>query len=184
PKFCSDIYAVGMMGIEVLTGVHVNQFPTDRSTGEIIWKNQVNVSEKFARVLDKMVLYDWRNRYKTVDEVITALPPFTPPLPSCRSWVKIVLGIGVTYSFVLASVVISNIMRMQKEPFSGTPTSNKLHANYFNLEKLLGEQKWKEADQETENIMLQVANRKSEGWLERNSIYNFPCSDFKKIDRL
>ncbi|NES05303.1 MAG: serine/threonine protein kinase, partial [Okeania sp. SIO2F4] len=73
PRFCSDIYAVGMMGIEALTGVHVNQFPTDRSTGEIIWKNQVNVSDDLGRVLDKMVLYDWRKRYQSIDEVIAEL---------------------------------------------------------------------------------------------------------------
>ncbi|NEP90400.1 MAG: serine/threonine protein kinase, partial [Okeania sp. SIO2C2] len=38
PKFCSDIYAVGIMAIEALTGVNVNLLPKDISTGKIIWK--------------------------------------------------------------------------------------------------------------------------------------------------
>ncbi|NES07269.1 MAG: hypothetical protein F6K22_33440, partial [Okeania sp. SIO2F4] len=40
---------------------------------EIIWKNQVNVSDDLGRVLDKMVLYDWRKRYQSIDEVIAEL---------------------------------------------------------------------------------------------------------------
>ncbi|NET44623.1 serine/threonine-protein kinase [Okeania sp. SIO2B3] len=66
PKFCSDIYAVGIMAIEALTGVDVNQFSKDTSTGEIIWKDRVNVSDDLGRVLDKMVLYDWRDRYHSI----------------------------------------------------------------------------------------------------------------------
>ena len=73
PLFCSDIYAVGIMAIEALTGVHVNQFPKHSSTGEIIWKDRVNVSDDLGLVLDKMVLYDWRKRYQSIDEVIAEL---------------------------------------------------------------------------------------------------------------
>ena len=73
PKFCSDIYAVGMMGIEALSGLHVSQFPKDRSTGEILWKNQVNVSDEFGRVLERMAFDYWKHRYQGVDDAIAQL---------------------------------------------------------------------------------------------------------------
>jgi len=73
PRFCSDIYAVGMMTIEALIGMPASRLTKDLSTGELIWKNQVNVSEKLTRILDKMVADYWRNRYQTIDEVMVEL---------------------------------------------------------------------------------------------------------------
>ncbi|KAM3090805.1 GUN4 domain-containing protein [Phormidesmis sp. 146-12] len=34
------------------------------------------------------------------------------------------------------------------------------------------------------NLMLKVANREREGWLDSDSIKNFPCYVFRRIDRL
>ncbi|NEP43808.1 MAG: serine/threonine protein kinase [Okeania sp. SIO2H7] len=72
PRFCSDIYAVGVMGIEALTRTHASQFVKD-SSGEIIWKDKANVSSKFAGILDKMIKDYWQHRYQTVAQVITEL---------------------------------------------------------------------------------------------------------------
>ncbi len=52
------------------------------------------------------------------------------------------------------------------------------------LEKLLEEKKWKEADLKTYNILLKEANRKADGDLNRESIENFPCHYLKTIDQL
>ena len=73
PRFCSDIYAVGMIGIEALTGIQANRLVRDNSTGEIVWKNQVNVSDKLVLILDKMVSDYWKYRYQSIDEVIVEL---------------------------------------------------------------------------------------------------------------
>ncbi|NEO54192.1 MAG: protein kinase [Okeania sp. SIO3B5] len=73
PRFCSDIYAVGMIGIEALTGIPANRLVKDNSTGEIVWKNQVNVREKLVLILDKMVSDYWKNRYQSIDEVMVEL---------------------------------------------------------------------------------------------------------------
>ncbi|NER02790.1 MAG: protein kinase [Okeania sp. SIO3C4] len=73
PRFCSDIYAVGMIGIEALTGIQANRLVKDNSTGEIVWKDRVNVSDKLVLILNKMVSDYWRNRYQSIDEVIVEL---------------------------------------------------------------------------------------------------------------
>jgi eukaryotic-like serine/threonine-protein kinase len=53
-----------------------------------------------------------------------------------------------------------------------------------NLEKLLKAQNWREADEKTAKLMLKVANREKEGWLNVDSINNFPCADLRTIDQL
>ncbi len=82
PQFCSDIYAVGMLGIQCLTGVPPSQLPEDPKTSEIRWHDkwlhntlheQVQASSALADVLDKMVRYDYRQRYQTATEARQAL---------------------------------------------------------------------------------------------------------------
>ena len=56
--------------------------------------------------------------------------------------------------------------------------------NYTRLRDLLAAGKWKEADEETTRVMLAVAKREEKGWLDLNSIDNFPCEDIRTIDQL
>jgi len=56
--------------------------------------------------------------------------------------------------------------------------------DYRNLRDLLKAGKWKEADKETARVMLKVAGREEEGWLNDEHIENFPCTDLRTIDRL
>ncbi|MDJ0580315.1 GUN4 domain-containing protein [Crocosphaera sp.] len=55
---------------------------------------------------------------------------------------------------------------------------------YRQLAAYLAAGKWAEADQETANVMLQVSNRESEGYLRESDINNFPCDDLRTIDQL
>jgi hypothetical protein len=56
--------------------------------------------------------------------------------------------------------------------------------DYSKLRDFLKAGKWKEADEETRRVMLAVAKREKEGWLDVNSINNFPCADLRTIDQL
>ena len=73
PRFCSDIYAVGMIGIEALTGKRATQLQQDKKTGEILWNDRVKVSEQFVEILQKMVAQDANQRYHSVDEIMLVL---------------------------------------------------------------------------------------------------------------
>ncbi|MBD2047932.1 tetratricopeptide repeat protein [Coleofasciculus sp. FACHB-64] len=79
PKLSSDIYAVGMIGIQALTGLFPNELPEDSNTGEIIWRNHSSVSTTLANVLDKMVRYDFRQRYQSAAEALQALKDLKIP---------------------------------------------------------------------------------------------------------
>ncbi|BAT51567.1 serine/threonine protein kinase [Nostoc sp. NIES-3756] len=72
PKFSSDIYALGMTAIHLLTGVEPQLLPED-SKGEIIWRNITHVSDDFAEFLTRMVRYDYRDRYVNATEAMQAL---------------------------------------------------------------------------------------------------------------
>ena len=56
--------------------------------------------------------------------------------------------------------------------------------NYSKLRDYLAQGKWEEADFETTRVMLAVAKREKEGWLDEKSIDNFPCEDLRTIDQL
>ncbi|BAZ86069.1 serine/threonine-protein kinase [Dolichospermum compactum] len=56
--------------------------------------------------------------------------------------------------------------------------------DYRKLRDYLAQGKWKEADEETRRVMLAVAKREKEGWLDDKSIDNFPCEDLSIIDKL
>lgn len=77
PRPNSDIYALGMIGIQALTGVHPTQLPEDRNTGEIIWEHLAEVNTGLASVLNKMVHYHFKDRYNSAKEALEALLPLT-----------------------------------------------------------------------------------------------------------
>jgi serine/threonine protein kinase len=56
--------------------------------------------------------------------------------------------------------------------------------DYRELEKSLKAKEWRSADELTAKLMLKVANRESQGWLDADSIKIFPCEDLRTIDQL
>jgi len=56
--------------------------------------------------------------------------------------------------------------------------------DYTRLRDLLKGQQWREADEETRNVMLKYAGREQEGWLDSEHIQNFPCADLRTINAL
>ena len=73
PRPCSDIYALGMLCIQALTNILPRDLARDPETHEITWRNQVSINTDFANVIDRMVCYDFRQRYQTATEVLSSL---------------------------------------------------------------------------------------------------------------
>jgi hypothetical protein len=59
-----------------------------------------------------------------------------------------------------------------------------MKSDYQKLDDLLAVQKWIAADELTREIMLKVANRSSQVYLDEASINEFPCEDLRAIDFL
>ncbi|NUN66028.1 serine/threonine protein kinase [Pseudanabaena biceps] len=73
--FASDIYAVGMIALQCLTGLAPSQMPEDPITSEFRWHDLAYVTPTLANIIDKMVRFDFRQRYQSAKEVLEALNP-------------------------------------------------------------------------------------------------------------
>lgn len=56
--------------------------------------------------------------------------------------------------------------------------------DYTRLQDLLAQQKWREADGETANKMLEVMDQQQQGYLIEEDIKNFPCEDLRALNQL
>ena len=98
PKLSSDIYAAGAIAIQFLTGINPHQMPRNPDTEEIIWQDKTSVSPEFAKILDKMVKYDFRQRYSSAGETLQAIKelknsfsgtvPVLPPVAAAKGPLK------------------------------------------------------------------------------------------------
>jgi len=73
PRPNSDIYSLGIIAIQALTGVAPMDFQEDPDTGEIIWQHLAPVSPELAAVLSKMVRYHFKDRYNTIMQALLSL---------------------------------------------------------------------------------------------------------------
>ena len=74
PQFSSDIYAVGMVALQAITGRAARDLPRDPQTGEIQIA-ELGLNPELAAVLEKMVRYDYRQRYVNATEALQAVQP-------------------------------------------------------------------------------------------------------------
>ncbi|WP_202048605.1 CHASE2 domain-containing serine/threonine-protein kinase [Tolypothrix bouteillei] len=70
PRLCSDVYAVGMIGIQAVTGLLPHELQPDPDTGCVMWRHRAQISENLAAILDKMVRYHFSDRYQSASEVL------------------------------------------------------------------------------------------------------------------
>ncbi|MBR8833808.1 MAG: pentapeptide repeat-containing protein [Stigonema ocellatum SAG 48.90 = DSM 106950] len=73
PVYASDIYALGVTCIYLLTGKSPKDLEYNPTTGEMMWQKKVQISQHLTQVLLKMLEVSVRNRYQTSQEVLKAL---------------------------------------------------------------------------------------------------------------
>lgn len=73
PVYASDIYALGVTCVYLLTGKSPKDLDYDPATGEMLWEEHLHISEHFAGVLRKMLEVSVRHRYQAAGEILRAL---------------------------------------------------------------------------------------------------------------
>ncbi|MDB9305930.1 GUN4 domain-containing protein [Nodularia spumigena CS-591/12] len=171
PKFISDLYSLGVTCLHLLT--QISPFDLyDVMEGEWVWRDYITgniVSDEFGKILEKLANPIPKQRYQSVEEVLDALNPVRQSVTTPPS---------------------------QSNQERGTPPLNPLSASeevelissvgmdYRKLRDLLAAGRWERADQVTYEVMLAVAKREKEFYLDEKSIDNFPCEDLRTIDQL
>ncbi|MBE9093978.1 bifunctional serine/threonine-protein kinase/ABC transporter substrate-binding protein [Tychonema sp. LEGE 07203] len=130
PRVNSDIYAVGIIGIQAIAGLDIEDLFYDKKTGELVWhystddRPMVQISDKLEKVLNKMVRYHFNDRYQSAAEVLQDLRSLTAlhsPAPHAqqhllpkpqRQWkdkLRVCLPIAIAGFFGVAAFLIHKI---------------------------------------------------------------------------
>jgi phosphate transport system substrate-binding protein len=105
PCFSSDIYAVGMVAIRIITGVHPKSLRKDPRTHEFRWQQEgIYVCPELAAVLDRMVRYSFRERYSTAQEALEALESISAHIPGLSLEPPTILDASNVFSKSLQSM--------------------------------------------------------------------------------
>ena len=73
PVYASDVYALGVTCIYLLTAKSPSALGYDNATGEILWRPHVKVGRSFGEILEKMLEVSVRDRYQSAEAVMNAL---------------------------------------------------------------------------------------------------------------
>jgi ABC-type branched-subunit amino acid transport system substrate-binding protein/serine/threonine protein kinase len=187
PQPYNDIYAVGIIAIQALTGQRPTNLPPDPETCEIIWdystpdRGMLQVSDRLRHILNKMVRFNFQNRYQSAAEVLQALDSPPPPPPPPWRWLLFgVAGLAAALAIVLLipricplipriSPLISRICpvptlptgvssgeKLLVQPFAPWPKQRAINefaeGNYPEALKLL-QQFWKEERKDPETLI-------------------------------
>ncbi|MDB9381649.1 GUN4 domain-containing protein, partial [Nodularia spumigena CS-584] len=155
PKYISDLYSLGVTCLHLLT--QISPFDLyDVMEGEWVWR-------------------DYLTGNIVSDELGKILEKLANPIPKQR------------YQSVEEVVNALKIKTPPPNPLSASEEGGLISSvgmDYSHLRYLLAAGRWKEADEETRRVMLTVVNRENEGWLNTESIDNFPCEELRTIDQL
>ncbi|MBD2609426.1 protein kinase [Scytonema hofmannii FACHB-248] len=144
-KTCSDIYALGLTAIQALTGVSPEQLQTD-SQGEFVWRNQATVSPKLARILTKMVRFQFGQRYQSAKEVLNALNvPNVPNVLQPRRFFGLLFILLLVGGFIFHR----SLLNYQRTKFFEEGKSLEANENY--KEAIVNYKKAIELDPNTKN---------------------------------
>lgn len=73
PVYATDIYALGVTCIYLLTGKAPLDIPTNPYTGQMEWQGLVQLTPDFARIVQRMVEPALSDRYKSASVILQAL---------------------------------------------------------------------------------------------------------------
>jgi WD40 repeat protein len=107
PRYCSDIYSVGMLAIQAITGLNPKEIGEDIQ-GELCWRQVAKVSPRLATIITQMVRSHWRDRYQSVQEVLTDLEKLQRKRQTRKVW-------GVPQAVAVATILALSVTGIRQK---------------------------------------------------------------------
>ncbi len=73
PRASSDLYSLGMLAIQALTGVNPFELAEDDRTGELKWEHLTVADPQLIAIVQRMTRYHFRDRYLTAADAVQAV---------------------------------------------------------------------------------------------------------------
>jgi eukaryotic-like serine/threonine-protein kinase len=122
-QFNSDIYAVGAIAIQALTG----NFPIERDADsyEFQWQDHLKIDARLIKIIDRMVRPDYRNRYQSGFEVLADLQSFALnqlPVSKTNQFKPYLIFAGAICTLLLGTGIVKLLAVNNNKPQLLAPT--------------------------------------------------------------
>lgn len=87
PRPNSDIYALGIIGIQAATGLTPAALSEDLDTGELIWPSSY-IPDELTAILARMVRYYFKDRYQSAAEALYAVEQLLVQYPGLKTEIR------------------------------------------------------------------------------------------------
>jgi serine/threonine protein kinase len=89
PRASSDLYSLGSIGIQALTGVNPYELANDDLTGELKWEHLTVANPQLIAILQRMTRYHFKDRYLTAADALVAVRGLTnSPFTTASTYVQ------------------------------------------------------------------------------------------------
>ena len=174
--FASDFYSLGVTCLNLLTQASPFELFSD-SSDRWVWRDYLlenSISYSLGRIIDKMIDRAIDRRYQSTEQILKDLNP----------------NFQIVNSSISSDLLKFNCkLPTPKDELEQNEIDNGILVsttgiNYTELDNLLKNQQWHQANQETARLLLQAAHKKRKNWLEKDDIDLIACEDLQIIDRL
>ncbi len=162
---CTDVYSLAATLYYLLTGKVPTPAPARAAKLPLVppKEHNPNISDRVNQAILKGMEFEPENRPQSVPE-----------------WLEL-LG-GIAPQIVPAPPVA--LEAINPPPPAAKTQAIAIKPDYTKLQRLLAARKWKEADLETEIVMLQVARTDKDDWLNLELMHKFPWEDLRQINQM
>ncbi|MBE9042570.1 tetratricopeptide repeat protein [Oscillatoriales cyanobacterium LEGE 11467] len=117
PQFNSDLYALGTIAVQALTGLSAQSLPKLQNLeSRVCWRDRCQVEAGLADIIDKMVEYSSGQRYGSASEVLSALDEMEAEVTRMPSSTASTVKTDASKASILVRAIPGSSFHPQQKP--------------------------------------------------------------------